>query len=188
MGHVHIVDYDEAIGLFKAGHSLQDLAKRYGVIVASLQQGFKRHGFNGYYEHGVIKSLDVPTIAYLAGLLDGEGTINISLAHQKHFFLTVAITGINRALMDWFKDTVGGYIRTANRAKIGHQTCYSWTLCSIQAANFLKLLLPYLRLKKKQAELAIEFQDSMHLGQPLSDERHAKRLAYKKAIEAMHNT
>jgi hypothetical protein len=53
---------------------------------------------------------------------------------------------------------------------------WKWIVQAKRAATILKLILPYLKLKKKEAELAIELQDDMqkHL--------HEKRTHGKRGI------
>lgn len=42
--------------------------------------------------------------------------------------------------------------------KYTYKPCLFWSLCAIKAMNFLKLIQPYLKIKKKQADIAIKFQ------------------------------
>jgi len=104
-------------------------------------------------------------LAYLAGIVDGEGYIGISADHRKRnpdrpcWRLKVAVTNTNEWLMQYLKFSVGGGIIVLKRKN--PKPCYQWEIRYGKAADFLKLILPYLRLKKPQAELAIKFQASM---------------------------
>ena len=104
-------------------------------------------------------------LAYLAGIVDGEGYIGISADHRNRnpdrpcWRLRVVVTNTNEWLMHHLKFSIGGgTIRLRNGNLM---PCYQWSIERGKAAEFLKLILPYLRLKKPQAELAIKFQASV---------------------------
>lgn len=105
-------------------------------------------------------------LAYLAGIVDGEGYIGITADHRTRnpdrpcWRLRVAVTNTNEWLMQHLKFSIGGgtiILRSDKRQK----PCYQWEIGNRKAAEFLKLILPYLRLKRPQAELAIKFQASI---------------------------
>lgn len=108
-------------------------------------------------------------VAYIAGLFDGEGNINIYKVERTSskgpvYDLTIAIYSTNREVIDWLYGLFGGYVQTKNHLKnSGYKShwkeCYSWRLSSNQAQDFLRLVYPYLRIKKSQADIAIEFQE-----------------------------
>lgn len=106
-------------------------------------------------------------VAYIAGLIDGEGTIRI----QKHqqgdwnpkYCPTITFTNTNidsvKLVQDFFRgrreirEHVGG-----TKAFHSNKVCYrAHRGGRIAVANILMQLLPYLRIKKKQAELILEF-------------------------------
>jgi len=115
---------------------------------------------------------DNPTQAalygYLAGILDGEGTFRICKCTSKH---TLAVTNsINPRYAPYIgvgisdKDTVlllaeelGGSVRV-ERAPAGHKPIYRWTASGRKMTyRALILVMPYLRIKRRQAELLEEF-------------------------------
>lgn len=97
-------------------------------------------------------------VAYIAGLFDGEGNINIYKVERTSskgpvYDLTIAIYSTNREVIDWLYGLFGGYVQTKNHLKnSGYKShwkeCYSWRLSSNQAQDFLRLVYPYLRIKK----------------------------------------
>ena len=103
-------------------------------------------------------------LAYVAGLIDGEGTICIhrnKVKNQKVYLqLRVDITNTNEWLIQWLKFAFGGHTDVSRRDGKGKnwKPAWRWSLSSNRASTFLTLVLPYLRLKKPQAELAINFQ------------------------------
>lgn len=104
-------------------------------------------------------------LAYVAGIIDGEGTICIHQDKAKsgkvYLQLRVDVTNTNEWLIQWLKFALGGHTDVSRRAKIGKnwKPSWRWSVSANQASAFLKLIYPYLRLKKPQAELAIKFQE-----------------------------
>ncbi len=94
--------------------------------------------------------------AYLAGILDGEGCITIY--HEKKFKTTyiLSVTVAMRCphAIKLFKDEFGGSQCLRSSGVL------AWTIRSNKALFLLKQLLPYLVVKKKQAEVGIEFQQN----------------------------
>ena len=121
-------------------------------------------------------------LAYVAGIVDGEGYIGISADHRKRnpsrpcWRLRVSVTNTNEWLMQYLMFSFGGVISLKSSHNI--KPCYNWTLNRGKAADFLKLILPYLKLKRPQAELAIQFQASISKStRRLTDEQRAVREA-----------
>jgi hypothetical protein len=117
-------------------------------------------------------------LAYTAGIVDGEGCISInrnkgSKKHKYTFRLYVIVTNTNPWLCQFLKMQFGGsiYEVRANRDR-RHALCYNWTLATEAASKFLELILPYLTIKKPQAELAIKYQHSKININPLTDEQY----------------
>ena len=129
-------------------------------------------------------------LAYIAGIVDGEGYIGISADHRKRnpdrpcWRLRVTVTNTNEWLVQYLKFAVGGgIIRLKNDRP---RPCYQWELTHSKASEFLQLILPYLRLKRPQAELAILFQASMSRStRRLTDEQIAVRQAQSLLMKTM---
>jgi hypothetical protein len=105
--------------------------------------------------------LTVEEVAYAAGFFDGEGHIRI----QKHssrcdtFLLQVSLTQATPYPLDWFVEKFGG--TTKGRVvpyKDGKRTIYNWQSSSFVAERFLRVVLPYLRVKRDEADLALRFR------------------------------
>jgi len=101
-------------------------------------------------------------IAYAAGLFDAEGSISIYERRQKHnpyphsfYQLEVNLTSTHWPTANWFKNNFGGSISRDKRKK---KPCFFWQTRSNIAANFLRKIILDLRVKKLQAELALQFQ------------------------------
>lgn len=118
--------------------------------------------------------------AYIAGILDGEGTICIA----NQLYLSVRFRNTNKLLLEWIQGIAGiGNIYCDNR---NPSPCYSLDLTSGQAIRFLKVLMPYIRMKKAQARLAFKFQERMGKGRGLWGKGRPLTMAEKKKRQAFY--
>ncbi len=104
-------------------------------------------------------------LAYLAGIFDGEGSIFIvkramGLRKTRHS-LVVALGMCNEYIPNLFKGYFGGSVQPRVFLDSKYQDSWQWKLYTREALNFLETLLPYLRVKKAEAELGIVFQKSL---------------------------
>ena len=99
-------------------------------------------------------------LAYTAGIVDGEGNICIRITSGKRLDMAVSVTSTDEWLCQWLKMQYGGSVHLMKAYKPNWKPGHRWWIASNQAANFLKLILPYLNLKRPQAELAISFQQN----------------------------
>jgi len=97
--------------------------------------------------------------AYVAGLLDGEGSIT-KAASRKHY--NVFIVNTNLAVLQFVRQFAGGKIQVAKKsnsgvyAKRGFVYTHRWYIYGESAAIFLRKVLPYLIVKKEIAQRAID--------------------------------
>ena len=101
-------------------------------------------------------------LAYAAGFFDGEGYSGIRGTKTKtkrdpngRFFLSCIVTQKDPAILSWLVLQFGGTIFHSPS-----QICPRWRVVAKVAENFLIQILPFLKLKKPQAELALEFRES----------------------------
>lgn len=110
---------------------------------------------------GVKEIMTPPELAYIAGFFDGEGYIGITFRQGKGYrwrTLQAKVGNTNEWVINYLKFSFGGSIY--KRKVYGNQRqSFDWTLVGNQAASFLKLILPFLKLKRPQAEIAIRFQE-----------------------------
>lgn len=98
-------------------------------------------------------------IAYIAGFFDGEGCVRIKHANQggNSYYVWVAITNTDKPTLDFVMELFGGQIRKAEKKT--NKWAYHFLITSSEAVDMLKTLLPFLRQKKEQAELAVYFHE-----------------------------
>jgi hypothetical protein len=97
--------------------------------------------------------------AYIAGLIDGEGTITLTRQHaHENRRLVVSIANTEIALLRFVLDEIGaGKITRKAVASDRHTPSYCYTVTSLQALALLEQITPHLRsYKKDRAELAID--------------------------------
>jgi len=100
-------------------------------------------------------------LAYVAGIIDGEGSIGLHKNTQKKnpsYTVTVYVGNTNEWLIQFLKMQFGGYITTSSQPNPRAKPIWRWEIRARKAYKFLELILPYLQMKRPQAELAIEFQ------------------------------
>ena len=107
-------------------------------------------------------------LAYLAGILDGEGSISIHKHKDKnsqlgyYYQLVINVANTNEWLINWIHLNFGGNIYKKRMLAKHYKQVYLWSASSNQAKTLLELILPYLRLKKAQADIALQFQAKKH--------------------------
>ena len=105
-------------------------------------------------------------LAYIAGIVDGEGCISLNLCHIYHgkrikegTRITIALSVYNTyfPLLKYLKAAFGGTLYNAENPKgfSSKKALYQWRVAEQRACEILKLLLPHLKVKKKQAILAL---------------------------------
>lgn len=129
-------------------------------------------------------------LAYTAGIMDGEGSIGIAKRKSKSckrgytFVLCIQITSSDEWLCQWLKFAFGGCIsHSTNNAS---NPMWHWVIGNKQAPSFLRSILPYLKLKRPQAELAIKFQEAKRMTPSKTDKEMAIEAAQRIVLQNMH--
>lgn len=127
----------------------------------------------GRYRHGrICNQLTVADAAYVAGFLDGEGSI--LLYKRNPTALRVCFANTNLDVLDWLRTTCGAGHITSHRGTDKHKAGHLYLLNSDPACYLLEQIRPYLRIKATQADLAIEFQHRIRIPELKAD--HAWQL------------
>lgn len=102
-------------------------------------------------------------LAYFAGIIDGEGCITLAKntktsAHSGNtYYVVVTVSNTNEWLCQQLKFAFGGCFSTNLEDHIKWKPQHHWSISCNKAKLFLEAILPYLKLKKPQAELALIF-------------------------------
>lgn len=106
-----------------------------------------------------LKSLSNEQAAYLAGIIDGEGTVTLTRRNiYRHRYLTVTVSNCELPLLEYIIDVTGvGKITTKRVYNPKHSPGYTYQVYSRQALDILRIILPYLQTyKKERAHLVLE--------------------------------
>ena len=88
--------------------------------------------------------------AYLAGLIDGEGTVTLTRVHRnRQRGLVVAISNTERGILDHVREVVGGgTITNKRRSKEHHTPSFVYHLSDRRALNLLEQISPFMKSHK----------------------------------------
>lgn len=109
--------------------------------------------------------------AYVAGLVDGDGSIIISKVHwgnagghtyglSPDYRVTVQVTSVYRPVLEELVADYGGSISNKPLTRgsfFTRRKHYNWSVAGRRAVAMLERIRPYLRIKEHQAWLALEF-------------------------------
>lgn len=98
------------------------------------------------------------SIAYIAGVMDSEGSFSITWnKHQATTAGIVSIANTNLPLLEYVKGQFGGTIYVQSRRHPGARTvCYAWQPSGGKMEAFIRAIHPYLRCKAEQADIMLE--------------------------------
>lgn len=123
-------------------------------------------------------------LAYLAGIIDGEGCISIRRWIDKKVYvgysLMLDVGNAKPALAEWIKENFGGTVSHTAFKHPNHNDRYVWRISHGRAGEIIKSVQPFLLLKQEQAKLALEFRDTFHKdntkGLPSDIHKHREQL------------
>jgi len=125
--------------------------------------------------------------AYLAGIIDGEGCIQLVKKSNNHSFdARLSITNTNQDLLDWIYKRIGGlyYKNSWTYKQPTWKERHDLIFTNQKARSILHTVLPYLVIKKPQAELVLSYFDLIgidgrHITKSLADKREQLYLKMK---------
>lgn len=106
--------------------------------------------------------------AYLAGFLEADGCITVrkyrrdKRRRKDYYGGTVNIVNRNYNVLEWCQDITGaGTLRKQRQTPVNLNWCTTYVLNwhGRSGSDLLKILMPYLRMKNKQADLYCEMFD-----------------------------
>jgi len=111
-----------------------------------------------------VNQLSPTDAAYLAGLMDGEGSIVAAMKREKRTTWRIQVSNTDFALLQWCMDAAGcGSIvhhkhNNHKWAESGWWQCYSWN-----ARDIMMQILPYMKIAEKirRANLLIDELDAI---------------------------
>jgi len=98
-------------------------------------------------------------LSYIAGFVDGEGSITIVISKGKYHQPQITINNNCVDILMWIKDTLAsfGVKMSLNKS----QRCNRISARCKQATKLASILYPYLRVKKFQAEVLMRYESTI---------------------------
>ena len=103
-------------------------------------------------------------LAYTAGIFDGEGSVSLNKKNCWHYAsghsitMVCALSNTDLALINWLQSHFGGSVCLMRNRSPKWRECWRWSVPCNKALAFLVAIYPYLRIKKYQAGIAVDFQ------------------------------
>lgn len=99
-------------------------------------------------------------VAYIAGIIDGEGSILLSRARKTALFRTpiVSVSSTTLEILKYLQSHYGGFISKHKIYKTHHKQSWSWKLEHTKAIELCRDMLPYLLEpeKRRRAKLLVD--------------------------------
>lgn len=153
------------------------------------------------------KEYDILKIAYMAGIVDGEGSIYIGNfscnpnTGDKYYQTNLQVTNTDKGLIDWLYAEFGGLLGKRSEKlclKYGTKPVYIWTVSGDLLTHVCELIQPFLIAKKRQCEIMIRMRATyQHQGkgqsikgkqgaQPNTKELLDLRQSYMEEMQSLH--
>lgn len=103
-------------------------------------------------------------LAWLAGFLDGEGSVNIGRMHQHgkvHYEAAVVVCNTHLETIERIQVWLGGKLTTRNEPE-RRKPCYYLGWYGARALEVAAMVVPFLVTKKRQADLLLQFPLGKH--------------------------
>ena len=99
-----------------------------------------------------VKELSTVDAAYIAGLIDGEGTVSLLRKHkQDNRQLVVSVSNTERPVLDYLLATIGAGKITGKRTyAVQHTPSFTYAITNRQALELLRQVASFLRTYKAQ--------------------------------------
>lgn len=113
------------------------------------------------------KEYDPLKVAYLAGIVDGEGSIYIGnfscnpKTGAKYYQTNCQVTNTCKELIEWLHANFGGLQSKRPEhitEKYGQKPVFIWTASGELLTHLCELMLPFLVAKRKQCEIMLEMR------------------------------
>lgn len=127
--------------------------------------------------------------SYIAGFLDADGTITIAQGRKtkngRIYIPIVCFYNRNLEVLEWIQKIIKlGKIYSKPRKEINHGLCQVLYLRNQpEMYDFLKMVIPFLRIKKKRAKFLWSFLHSRLIRRI---KRHDRRPRFRQTLDSTH--
>jgi len=124
------------------------------------------------------------TLEYIAGFVDGEGCFTISKSHSTCFYPALSVANTNLQILKDIRKylSIGLKIHTKHPKNPNHKTFYILTTTTQDDVKYIATLLePYLRIKKEQAQIIMQYPRALllNIGGVFQEDLSTKALQQK---------
>ncbi len=117
----------------------------------------------------------IEDLAYLAGLMDGDGSIVFAPMNNRFYYLNIHVTLTHFPTVKWLHSVFGGSVQNIPSNKLSGRPALRWQASHHLAIKILEPVLPYLHVKKEQGTLALAFATNpIRLGKSEADQKAAE--------------
>jgi len=129
------------------------------------------------YRSYIRKDYSIEDIAYLAGIIDGEGSIYIgnfskSKKGVPYYQTNIEVTNTSKNLINWLQKTFDGCISKYTRKQLPNNSrkdVYRWIIHGELVTHICELIYPFSQCKKKEIEIMLKMRETykqtgMHRG------------------------
>jgi hypothetical protein len=105
-----------------------------------------------------VKNMSQIDAAYIADLVDGEGTVTLSRRHRsENRHVVISISNTDRPLLEYVLNSVGaGKITNKRTSQPHHTPSYTYAISNRQALVLMNQIFPYLRTyKAKRSDIIL---------------------------------
>lgn len=131
--------------------------------------------------------MDSNTLYYIAGIMDGEGTVTLTKQNAKNKYRApvISVSSTTPAILELLKHNFGGAISKHKVYKDHHKQAWSWKISRNRAIEFCSLIGPLLLEPKKRNRCAMiseEYKLVTNRGGHYSSEAHQKKIKFEEAF------
>jgi len=153
----------KVVELYNEGHSTTRIANELGISTATIHKILKEAEIatRNTWDIKITIPSSKEDLAYIAGILDGEGCVQVRLLKRKNskwYRIKTEITFSNtcKELIDWLSKKLNLKVYERKHINPKWNTCYYVKVGNMyECLLLLKALLPYLIVKRRQVEEAI---------------------------------
>jgi hypothetical protein len=134
--------------------------------------------------------LTVPEAAYVAGIIDGEGSLQLIPQKARHnntgieFLIRVTIANTNKGLIDWLHERIGGYV-SVHKQDFRRRALYELHLNPRLTRQLLPQVAPLLVAKKEEVAILLKAASLIHANLK-STESHNRLVLLHYELKELH--
>ena len=137
-----------------------------------------------------MNKLSITERAYIAGIIDGEGTIGLTKHKERrtlrgwNYEPYIMVSNTSKSIMEYLKEVTGiGYYwsKTYKNMNRGWKVPFAWqTGARREIISLLEQILPYLVIKKRHAVLLLEYVK-------MREDQEKERIAFMKGMQIKYS-